>query len=125
MEQKLAYYEIKGQTAIVTIDHPPMNALDVATKEAVGEVFRELDDRRREIRAVVLHGAGDSLRKRSDITFALAIFQDFGLPLGNDSGNVKINDLPRLVSCNPVLAGRKRCPVDCNELDLIRLGHLL
>ena len=57
MEQKLAYYEIKGQTAIVTIDHPPMNALDVATKEAIGEVFKELDGRRQEIRAVILHGA--------------------------------------------------------------------
>src|SRR3989304_3152034 len=59
MEKKLAYYEVKGQTAIVTIDHPPMNALDVATKEAIGEVFRELEDRRKEIRAVVLHGAGE------------------------------------------------------------------
>jgi enoyl-CoA hydratase len=59
MEQKLVYYEIKDQTAIVTIDHPPMNALDVATKEAIGEVFRELDGRRQEIRAVVLHGAGE------------------------------------------------------------------
>src|SRR3972149_3669485 len=59
MKQKLAYYEIKGQTAIVTIDHPPMNALDVATKEAIGEVFAELDSRRQEIRAVILHGAGE------------------------------------------------------------------
>jgi enoyl-CoA hydratase/carnithine racemase len=59
MEQKLAHYEVKGQTAIVTINHPPMNALDVATKEAIGEVFRELDGRRQEIRAVVLHGAGE------------------------------------------------------------------
>jgi enoyl-CoA hydratase/carnithine racemase len=59
MEQKLAYYEIKSQTAIVTIDHPPMNALDAATKEAIGEVFKELDDRRQEIRAVILRGAGE------------------------------------------------------------------
>jgi enoyl-CoA hydratase len=59
MERKLAYYEMEGQTAIVTIDHPPMNALDAATKEAIGEVFKELDDRRQEIRAVVLHGAGE------------------------------------------------------------------
>lgn len=59
MDQKLAYYEIKGQTAIVTIDHPPMNALDVATKEAIAKVFRELDDRRQEIRAVILRGAGE------------------------------------------------------------------
>jgi hypothetical protein len=45
MEGKLAYYEMKDQTAIVTIDHPPMNALDVATKEAIGEVFMGLPDR--------------------------------------------------------------------------------
>ncbi len=50
---------MKGQTAIVTIDHPPMNALDAATKEAIAEIFRELDDRREEIRAVILHGAGE------------------------------------------------------------------
>jgi enoyl-CoA hydratase/carnithine racemase len=59
MGQKLAHYEIKNQIAIVTIDHPPMNALDVATKEAIGEVFSELDARRQEIRAVILHGAGE------------------------------------------------------------------
>ncbi len=59
MDRKLAYYEMRGQTAIVTIDHPPMNALDAATKEAIAEVFRELDDRRQEIRAVILRGAGE------------------------------------------------------------------
>jgi len=59
MEQKLAYYEMKGETAIVTIDHPPMNALDVATKEAIGETFTELNGRGQEIRAVILHGAGE------------------------------------------------------------------
>ena len=59
MNDRLAYYEMKGQIALVTIDHPPMNALDVATKEAIGQVFGELDRRRHEIRAVILHGAGD------------------------------------------------------------------
>src|SRR5512139_107346 len=59
MDPKLAHYETKGQTAIVTIDPPPMNALDIATKEAIGEVFRELDGRRQEIRVVVLRGAGE------------------------------------------------------------------
>jgi enoyl-CoA hydratase len=59
MDQKLADYEIRDRIAIVTIDHPPMNALDVATKEAIGEVFMELDARRQEIRAVILHGAGE------------------------------------------------------------------
>jgi enoyl-CoA hydratase len=59
MEQKLAYFEMRDQVAIVTINHPPMNALDMGTKEAIGEVFRELGDRRQEIRAVVLHGEGE------------------------------------------------------------------
>jgi enoyl-CoA hydratase/carnithine racemase len=59
MGQNLAHYEIKNQIAMVTIDHPPMNALDVATKEAIGEVFAELDARRQEVRAVILHGAGE------------------------------------------------------------------
>lgn len=59
MDQKLAYYEIRGQVAIVTIDHPPMNALDAATKEAIAGVFTELDDRSQEIRAVILRGAGE------------------------------------------------------------------
>jgi len=59
MDQKLAYYEIKDRIAMVTIDHPPMNALDVATKEAIGEVFKELDGRRDEIRVAILCGAGE------------------------------------------------------------------
>lgn len=59
MTQGLTRYDIRDQVAIVTIDHPPMNALDVATKEDIGEIFVELDDRRGEIRAVILHGAGD------------------------------------------------------------------
>ena len=59
MGRGLAYYDIENQTAVVTIDHPPMNALDVPTKEALASVFRELDDHREEIRAVVLRGAGE------------------------------------------------------------------
>jgi enoyl-CoA hydratase/carnithine racemase len=59
MGQGLTHYEIKEQVAIVTIDHPPMNALDTATKEDIGEVFLELDGRREEIRAVILRGAGE------------------------------------------------------------------
>jgi len=31
MGKRLAGYEIRESVAIVTIDHPPMNALDVAT----------------------------------------------------------------------------------------------
>ena len=59
MAGELAHYEIKDRVAIVMIDNPPMNALDVPTKEAVAGVFRELDDRRDEIRVVILRGAGE------------------------------------------------------------------
>jgi enoyl-CoA hydratase/carnithine racemase len=59
MDRGLAFYDIENQTAVVTIDHPPMNALDVPTKEALATVFRELDDCREEIRAVVLRGSGE------------------------------------------------------------------
>lgn len=59
MGDKLVYYEMRDRVALVTIDHPPMNALDVPTKLAIKEVFDELDQRRDQMRAVVLTGAGD------------------------------------------------------------------
>jgi len=59
MGQGLAHYEIKDMVAVVKIDHPPVNALDVPTKLDLGEIFKELDDRRGEIRVVILRGAGD------------------------------------------------------------------
>ena len=59
MGRGLTHYEIKDQVAIVTIDHPPINALDTATKEDIGQIFLDLDDRREEIRAVILRGAGE------------------------------------------------------------------
>ena len=46
----LARYEIKDTTAVVTIDHPPMNALDVPTKETIGNIFKELDKHQKQIR---------------------------------------------------------------------------
>jgi enoyl-CoA hydratase/carnithine racemase len=44
--------------AIVTIDNPPMNALDVATKEDVFETLTELAQRKQEIRVAILRGGG-------------------------------------------------------------------
>lgn len=58
MNRGLAYYDLEGTTAVVTLNHPPMNALDVPTKEALNTVFEELDGRRDEIRAVILRGSG-------------------------------------------------------------------
>lgn len=54
----LASYEIKDQVAIVTMDNPPLNALDVPTKLAIRDVFIALDGIQDELRAVVLTGAG-------------------------------------------------------------------
>jgi len=59
MDQKLVHYVIKDLLAIVTIEHPPVNALDTATKEAIGTAFLELDERRQDIRVVILRGAGE------------------------------------------------------------------
>ena len=59
MSEALALYEIKDKVAIVTINHPPVNALDLATKEAIADVFRELDGRRQEIRVAILKGGGE------------------------------------------------------------------
>ncbi len=56
---ELVHYEIQEQVAVVTLDNPPMNALDVPTKEKLCEVFMELDTRRADIRAVILTGGGD------------------------------------------------------------------
>jgi enoyl-CoA hydratase len=55
MGEKLAHYEIRDLVAIVTIDHPPMNAHDVATEEAIGKAFVELDEHRNDIRVVILN----------------------------------------------------------------------
>jgi len=72
--QELAYFEIEDQTAIVTIDHPPMNALDISTKEAIGRVFMDLDNRRKELRAVILRGAGEkAFAAGADIKAFLAL----------------------------------------------------
>jgi enoyl-CoA hydratase/carnithine racemase len=73
MTEALARYEIKDQIAVVTIDHPPMNALDMPTREAMATVFAELDERREEIRAAILTGAGKAFAAGADIKTFLAL----------------------------------------------------
>ncbi|KIX11998.1 enoyl-CoA hydratase/isomerase family protein [Dethiosulfatarculus sandiegensis] len=55
----LAEYEIRDKIAVVTINNPPLNALDVPTKMAIRDVFWELDEKKDLIRAVVLKGGGE------------------------------------------------------------------
>ena len=44
MGDSLVLYSIEDKIAFVTLNHPPVNALDVETKEALGRVFEELDN---------------------------------------------------------------------------------
>lgn len=59
MAEELVRYEIKDRVAQVFLDHPPMNALDMDTRMALGRVFQKLDQRRGEVMAVVLAGSGE------------------------------------------------------------------
>lgn len=52
-------YEISDRIAVVTIDNPPMNAMSMAARIDLGKVFEEMEDRRDDIAAAVLTGAGD------------------------------------------------------------------
>ena len=59
MDRRLVDLEITGAIAVVRMVNPPLNALDVPTKEALRDAFLELDARRSAVRAVVLTGAGE------------------------------------------------------------------
>lgn len=77
MSQERTHYEIKNQIAIVTIDNPPMNVLDMITKEDIGGIFVKLDDYRKEIRVVIIRGAGDkAFAAGSDIKTFLELKPD-------------------------------------------------
>ena len=49
--------EVRGSTAVVTIDRPKANAIDAATSKAMGEAFVALDNDP-DVRAIILTGAG-------------------------------------------------------------------
>ena len=58
MSEPLVKYELQGGIARVWLNHPPVNALDMPTREALFEVFGELEQRAAEVRVVILAGAG-------------------------------------------------------------------
>lgn len=55
---KIVTYELDDSIAIVTIDNPPMNAINEQTKEDMEAVFDELNEKIDQIRVVILTGAG-------------------------------------------------------------------
>ena len=59
MSAPLVHYEIHDRIAQVMLDNPPLNPLTMPTREALRDVFIELDGLGDEIRAVVLAGAGE------------------------------------------------------------------
>lgn len=54
-----AHCTLEGRVAVVTLDNPPLNALDTETREALAAVFADLAGCGDDLRAVVLRGGGE------------------------------------------------------------------
>lgn len=61
MKREFVNYTLEEGIAIVTIDHPPANALDAQTRDELGDAFDELSERKGEVRVVILTGAGEKV----------------------------------------------------------------
>jgi enoyl-CoA hydratase len=59
MERQFVNYTLEDGIAIVTIDHPPANALDTQTRMELADAFDELTTKKGEVRVVILRSAGD------------------------------------------------------------------
>lgn len=55
---KIVTYQLEENIAIVTIDNPPMNAINEQTKDDMDAVFDELNDEIDAVKVVILTGAG-------------------------------------------------------------------
>lgn len=58
MSKGNADYVVEDAIATVTVDHPPVNALNRAIWMRIGEIFEELGERR-DVRVAIVTGAGD------------------------------------------------------------------
>jgi len=56
---KIVTYQLEENIAIVTIDNPPVNAVNEQTKDDMEAVFDELNNEIEEVKVVILTGAGD------------------------------------------------------------------
>jgi len=61
MERQFVNYTLEDGIATVTIDHPPMNTLDVPTRQELADVFDELTARKGEVRVVILTSTGEKV----------------------------------------------------------------
>ena len=60
MAEDIVRLEVAGHVALVTLDRPPVNALNRAMRDAIIEAFDAVSERD-DIRVAVLTGAGKSL----------------------------------------------------------------
>ena len=58
MSKGSADYVVQGDIATVTVDHPPVNALNEALWIRIGEIFEEIS-LREDVRVVIITGAGE------------------------------------------------------------------
>ncbi|MFY8082923.1 MAG: enoyl-CoA hydratase/isomerase family protein, partial [Rubrivivax sp.] len=67
-----AYYDVRGDVAVVTLDNPPVNGLGLATRQAIAAGVEQAwaDDA---IKAIVITGAGKAFSGGADI-------REFGSP---------------------------------------------
>ena len=86
-------YEVDAQIAVLTIDHPPVNALSAAVRVALGEALQRAG-KDAAVKAVVLLGAGKTFIAGADIT-----------EFGTDNSSVKpsIQDLQAALEGFPKL----------------------
>jgi enoyl-CoA hydratase len=81
MSPALVQYEINDFIARVTLNNPPMNPLTAEAKQDLGRVFRELDEKSDQVRAVVLAGGGEkAFAAGADIKAFLELTPETALP---------------------------------------------
>ncbi|BEQ14608.1 enoyl-CoA hydratase/isomerase family protein [Desulfoferula mesophila] len=81
MSPALVQYEINDFIAQVTLNNPPMNPLTAEAKQDLGRVFKELDEKSDQVRAVVLAGGGEkAFAAGADIKAFLELTPETALP---------------------------------------------
>ena len=61
MERQFVKYMVEDGIATVTIDHPPVNTLDPATRLELASVFDLIETKKSEVRVVILTSVGDKV----------------------------------------------------------------
>jgi enoyl-CoA hydratase len=101
MSCEFVEYLVEEGIAIITINHPPANALDKKTTCELGQVFDELASEKR-VKGVILTGAGEKIFVAgADITMFPEMDQKQGEEFSKELQDVfnKIEDFEKVVIC--------------------------